>query len=217
MRNDLIEEPHIGFSCPDKFTETYISQLIEEVETLPLTVSVQKREQEGPYAAMEWALPTAIAVYLAKPFFESFLSEAGKDVYTIAKGWIKKILLKGREIKTHVITASQSTEKTSKTYHQSRSISIVIQLKNKTSITLLFDENLSTEDWENAIESLLDFIVANYNNMQIQDPSESSLPPELRPPLHLYGIIHPPTKQWNFYTGHQLARMQFEQSRKGEN
>jgi hypothetical protein len=45
----------------------------------------------GFRAALEWLAPTAIVAYIAKPYFESFLSELGKDHYAITKNALKNL------------------------------------------------------------------------------------------------------------------------------
>ena len=46
------------------------------------TIPVEKR---GPFAGMEWLVPTAILVYVGKSYFDGFLKEMGKDHYQLLK------------------------------------------------------------------------------------------------------------------------------------
>lgn len=63
----------------------------EEIQAPGLKVFVEPVPMMGVRAALEWFLPTAIVAYIAKPYFESFLSEMGKDHYEVIKKALKKL------------------------------------------------------------------------------------------------------------------------------
>jgi len=70
--------------------KSYPNTLIENLITLPKAhFSVKRTEEQSPYAAIEWAIPTVIITYLTKPFFEAFLSEGGKELYKLVKEQVK--------------------------------------------------------------------------------------------------------------------------------
>jgi hypothetical protein len=146
---------------PSDFPDELISEETTELNSCGLNIKVQKVESE-PYNALEWVLPTAFGAYILKPFFDAFLSEAGKDFYILLKKALKKVAEKGKQFNYRLITASQSTQKLSGNYNQSIAISINIQTKNNRRIKLLFDNNLEKDDWDNAIDQLLEYIIENY-------------------------------------------------------
>jgi hypothetical protein len=67
-------------------------------ESLPTSgFRVADREfQPGPFAAMEWLVPTAVAIYIAKPFFDVVIKRAADDfgdvVYPRLKSGIARLV-----------------------------------------------------------------------------------------------------------------------------
>jgi hypothetical protein len=55
-----------------------------------LSVKVETREPQT-YASLEWFIPTALVVYIAKSYFDGFLREAGKNNYRSLKNALTSI------------------------------------------------------------------------------------------------------------------------------
>ena len=60
-------------------TEEFIEDKIRGFNSSHLNLKVQKVEKDA-WIAFEWVVPTAFGVYILKPYFDSFLKEAGKDL-----------------------------------------------------------------------------------------------------------------------------------------
>lgn len=50
-----------------------------------LSLEIMMMPKSGPMAGVEWLLPTATITIIAKPYFQSFMSEMGKDHYILLK------------------------------------------------------------------------------------------------------------------------------------
>jgi hypothetical protein len=99
---------HIGFSYQEDIPKQFMSDLIDTISVDGLFL---KSESHKPniFATMEWAIPTMIIAYIAKPYFESFLKEAGKDHYQLLKkGFIQ--LFKNIFVKTDLPLEKAITE-----------------------------------------------------------------------------------------------------------
>jgi hypothetical protein len=198
------EIPDIVLIYPDDCPDKFIDDEIKGFHTNKLNLKIQKVEKES-FMAFEWVVPTAFGVYILKPYFDSFLKEAGKDHYLLLKSGLKKIVEKGKLIKARFITARESTKKLSQDYNQSIVVSIELQTKNNRHIKLLFDNELDKSDWEDAIDQLLDLVIENYElfpndklSKQINDRVENQ--------RHIvYGIINPKTKKVEFYDDRKLC------------
>jgi len=75
---------HIGISYLAGTPDDAVSEFVTTVERPGLELRVQHQEPT-PRASMEWLAATAVVVYLAKPYFDGFLSEMGKDHYNALK------------------------------------------------------------------------------------------------------------------------------------
>lgn len=201
MENKKI--PDIVLMYPTEFPEELILKEILNFQADKLDLKIFK-EDHGNFMAFEWVIPTAFGVYILKPYFDSFLSEAGKDHYNILKNGLKKIVEKGKLIKARMVAAEVSTEKLSKNYNQSLVISLTIQTKNNKQIKLLFDNDLEKTDWDHAIDELLDFVIENYesfpNDKLIKVINEKSK----KEYESIYVIINPITKNLGFYDNMDL-------------
>ena len=197
------ETPDIIFIYPDTYSDEKISEETIELFCSGLNIKIQKEENKV-FSALEWIIPTAFGVYILKPFFDAFLSEAGKDFYVILKKSLKKVVEKGKQYNYVLITASQSTKKLSGNYNQSITVSLNIETKNKRHIKLLFDNDLQKEDWDNAIDQMLDYIIENYENSPNDSLTQkiSSINDNERKTI--YGKINPKTKLVEFFDDNMM-------------
>lgn len=201
MQNDF----HLVVTYPESFPQNIIDEEITEIKTSDIKIHIVKKENDI-FAAMEWMVPTFFATYLLKPYFESFLKEAGKDHYEIVKNVCKKMLEKGKSNPAKLISASQSTEKLSKNYSQSISVSILFQTKSNRQIKLLFDNNLELSDWENALDNFSEYILEHYQNFPNDQLSDKIKDLSQKEYYVIYVKINPTTKQLEFHDDHTLIK-----------
>lgn len=148
----------------------YLSQLVSDevvdefvttVSTSGLSLSVEREEEVPIQAGLEWLIPTALVVFLAKPYFQSFLSEMGKDHYNLLKKALKKVanrLLNRSGPKIRVV--SKGKAKSSGEY--SLAFSIYVDVSEKLNLKLLFPAELGEEGVHEIVEAYSDFIEALY-------------------------------------------------------
>lgn len=160
MKNDNI---HIYIKYPENYPDEYIETDLSEFKSDNLNIKLEKVDY-GPFAAIEWAIPTVIAAYVLKPYFESFLKEAGKEHYQLLKKGLKNLMKKGKSMNVQLLKAGESTEKLNKKYNQSLAVAIHLQTVNEREIKLLFNNDLDKSDWDSALDQLLDFVIKNYEN-----------------------------------------------------
>jgi hypothetical protein len=109
--------PHLAIVQIDTVPEEFLSHFTTIVRTDGLSLLVQSRPSL-PYAGIEWYMPTALFVYIAKPYFESFLKEMGKDHYEVLKNGLRACtseLLGQMPLKSHlcqVLTKCQESNLT---------------------------------------------------------------------------------------------------------
>lgn len=82
---------HIAITCKDGTPPDAFAEFKQEVSAGGLKVSVESIVQRSVFAGIEDWLPTLIIVWLAKPYFESALSEAGKDHYHVLRAALAKL------------------------------------------------------------------------------------------------------------------------------
>lgn len=201
--------PNIILIYPSDFPDDIIKYEVIDFVSANLNIAIQKNKNV-PYAAFEWIIPTAFGVYILKPYFESFLSEMGKDHFSFLKQGLKKFIDKGKQFKFTLHAATLSSNKLSGTYNQSSSVSIIFQTTNNKQIKLLFDDEMKIEEWESAIDELFEYLIENYElfpndklTQLINDKTEKEYDV-------IYGIINPISKHIEFYNGKDL-RLKYKQ------
>ena len=198
------ETPDIVLIYPEDCPDKLIEDEIKEFNSSHLNLKVQKVEKDA-WMAFEWVVPTAFGAYILKPYFDSFLKEAGKDHYLLLKSGLKKVVEKGKIIKARFIAAKQSTKKLSENYNQSVVVSIELQTKNNRHIKLLFDNELDKTDWEDAIDQLLDLVIENYESYPNDKLSENINTRIEKENGIVYGVINPKTKKVEFFDDKKLC------------
>ncbi len=199
-------QPHIGISYLKRFPDVEIGSAVNLIKADGLNLMIEEKEPEA-YASMEWIVPTAVITYIAKSYFDGFLGEMGKDHYLAVKKGLKLLANKCKGIKMVKLTSTGTTEKVDSTYTQSQTFSIIIQTKNNKRIKLLFDDELSKEDWENAIDKLFDYVIEHYEK-QSGDKLSMELDTLESRSFIAYALIDRDTKNLVFYDDNGLFKKQ---------
>jgi len=196
-------KPDILIDFKEILPEELISEELSGISECGANVKINKREN-SVWNALEWSIPTIIVCYILKPNFETFLKETGKEHYKILSEKIKPLLRKGKSFETKLLTASQSTEKVNKAYNQSHTISIIVETKSGRLIKLLFDNDLSLTDWEEALDELMNFVIENYESPNDNRIEKLAKGLEEHQNFKYYAVINGETKRIEFYDDKKL-------------
>lgn len=82
---------HIIVVHIDELSPEPAEQFVEGIAHDGLEVQRIARPAPGPYAGMQWLLPTAVVLFFGKSYFDGFLKEAGKDHYNLLKNATVKL------------------------------------------------------------------------------------------------------------------------------
>ena len=149
---------------PDKFTE--FANSIQKVGLNFECVSVPK---PGPYAGIEWLMPTFVVVFIAKSYFDGFLKEAGKDHYQLLKTGLAKLSEKFDQTSMPETKLVFSTGKAKDEIPKFLlSYSVYAELEEGITAKLLLHTDFTAEQCNEALSSFLDFL---------QDAHEGNLTP----------------------------------------
>ncbi len=187
--------PHIAIEYPDYFPEDFGDLLSGGIEHELLDLRVVRKEPTA-WLASEWIIPGIIAVYILKPYFESFLKEAGKDHYLLLKNKLNDILSKTKTMEVKIVASAGTTDKVDNSNTQSKAISVYIQTEKGIMIKLLYDNNLDLETWQSSTNEFLKLIENHYEN-QNDNPLTKYLNKldEERNRI-IYAVIDPVSKNW---------------------
>ncbi len=103
--------PHIVFDIPEYFPSEFDSLLLRGgINHNALDIRINRSEPVA-WAAAEWIIPGIIAIYILKPYFESFLAEAGKDHYKLLRNKLGELLGIAKDSKVHTISSTPEKNK----------------------------------------------------------------------------------------------------------
>lgn len=151
---------YLGISYIDSLSPESIERFKSEVDVPGLSVSLEARPEPGPFATLEWLAPTAVVAYIAKPYFETFLKEMGKDHYALLKKGLKNLgaRLLGKNVpRVQVIYTPGKIADTESVY--SLTFSVVAAANERSRIKLLLQNTLSEIQFGEAIDAYLNFLV----------------------------------------------------------
>jgi len=187
---------------PDNLDDTEAQEIVN-LSTPELKIKGVQHESDRLFAAFEWTIPTTFIVMVSGLFFKSFMEEAGKDAYQMLKSRLKAYMLKRREIKTTLVAASQSTNKLSRTYDQSMSVSMKARLHSRLMVNVMISEKVEGQDADDMLEGVFEVLQMLYNQCQEADPEEQ-INRNVRPE-EIYLVANPEIKSWEILTPKEMT------------
>lgn len=151
--------PQIGLLHLDMIAESNFAEFEATLRAEGLDLRIESRPDPGPYAGIEWLIPTAVVVFLGKSYFDSFLKEAGKDHYQILRSAISKLSIKffGKDApKGRIVFTKGKAESEHPRY--SIFYSVIADLGNGYKVKLLLQSEFDAELCQEAQEAFLDFL-----------------------------------------------------------
>ena len=138
--------------------ETF-AELKALLESAGTPVEIKEREL-GLHGALEWLLPTAVAVYIAKPYFEGFLKEMGKDHYALLKQGVKCLYERLVGPKAPAATIVRGGGRTDVANKYSLLFSLLAEADDGLTFKLLIPQFATREEYDAAVTAFIDFLDA---------------------------------------------------------
>ncbi len=154
--------PHIALLHHSEVPTGILDEFCTSVNVDSLRLERVSRPKPSPQMGIEWLAVPAIAVILLKPYFDSFMKEAGKDHYYVLKRALKALwgtlFSKNREFQAVIVTASGV-----KKLEYSMLLAIYAVFDDGKLVKLLIPEECSEEEYSASIEAFLDFVEAYHS------------------------------------------------------
>lgn len=153
---------HIGLLHEDQITEVFLQGFEESITAPGLIFKRETRPSGVHFAGIEWLMPTAVLVYVAKPYFESFLKEMGKDHYDLLKKGFNKLYERFAGPRASDVKAVATQGKSSKDQPYSLFFSVVAEAPDGVRLKLLIPRPIEQAEYEIAISGFLDLVQSTY-------------------------------------------------------
>lgn len=133
-------------------------EFADKVNGETLTVALEAREAQGPYAGIMWTMMTAGAVYIASNYFGGMLKELGKDHYLVLKGALAKLTEKTMELPRIEPVLFSSAGKVGQDDPFSMGFSVWAELPNDRRVKLLIPKTAVDVEYHKITDAFLDFV-----------------------------------------------------------
>jgi len=147
-----------------------------DIKSPGLKVLVEPVPMMGARAALEWLMPTAIVAYIAKPYFESFLSEMGKDHYAVAKKALENLRAR---IQAKFGERLQIVASKGKLGSDARKFSPVFSIEAESPfgyrVKLLIQTEIQPEHFNLGVEAFLRFLAESHSKEELSEQNRQLL------------------------------------------
>lgn len=149
---------HIGISHPPELSGV-LDEFAASISHPKLILLQDQRPRPGPFAGLEWLVPTAVIVYITKPYFESFLNEAGRDHYQVLKKALAKLSARftGPDAPVARVYFSNGKVKSPEPRY-SLTYSVVAEIGDGLRAKLLLQTTFTADQCNEALSSFLHFL-----------------------------------------------------------
>ena len=154
-----MEQVDLALIYDVSFGDVLGEEFAKGLEHEKLNLVVHKENVHGePFMCCEWFLPPLIAAYIAKPYFDSFFKEMGKDHYELLKkklGNIGSDAIRTKRIEPHFFATEG---KLSAHNPFSQTFSIFAESGNGFNFKLLLPKNNQSSDYEKITNEFMEFV-----------------------------------------------------------
>lgn len=151
------ESVGLSISVASYVPESSYEDIIEDFNAAQFPILLEKRDPQV-FAALQYLMPTAVVVYLLKPYFEKFLSKMAEDHYDLCKSGIKRLwsrfVSKDRSFRPHLIGTREKVLETD----LGLELSFVAIGADQQRFCLLFPHLISESEFEKAVVAFYSLI-----------------------------------------------------------
>lgn len=96
-------QPHIALLFVEDIPAIVFEDFVEAVSAPGLDLTIESREPPGPFAGVEWLIPTGVILFITQGYFNGFLGEMGKDHYDALKKAFKALRQRFSSVKVTLV------------------------------------------------------------------------------------------------------------------
>jgi len=158
-----MKPPQLAIFHTTSIPEGVFAEFMQIVAAVELNLHVESREEDGPFAAIEWLIPTAVIVYISKSYFDVFLKEMGKDHYALLKAGLKTLhgKLVGPQVPKVTVISTGGKVRGDQIY--SLRYSILAEAGDGLRFKLLIQADVSSDEYDEVVASFLAFLEAYHS------------------------------------------------------
>lgn len=134
-----------------------------------IDAAIESRGDDGPYAGIEWLLPTVAVLFIGKAYFDGFVKEIGKDHYVLLKQGLKSLYSRFVGPKAPAITVISTAGKSKATGQYSLLFSLLAEASDGLRFKLLIQSAATQVEYEATVEAFINFLDAFHSSSLTPD------------------------------------------------
>lgn len=156
--------PAVALSYVNRLPSETFAEFQRLVDVEGLGLRIEERDEDGPYAGLEWLIPTAVIVFIGKAYFETFLKEMGKDHYAMLKAGLNSLYSKLLGAQAPDVTVVATPGKASTNQPYSLLYSLLAEGDGEIRFKLLLQRSASSQEYEATVNAFLAFLEAYHSD-----------------------------------------------------
>lgn len=149
----------IAVQINEKIDKTTIEEIKDILKSSNINSFLDVKKDKGPFAGIEWLMPTLIGIYLMRGYLNGFTREMGSDHYKLLKNILVNVgrkIYKEKTINVKWISSKSAPNKITNEY--SVVLSLLIKAPNNKNYKFIFPTNISYEEYLESIDEIINFV-----------------------------------------------------------
>ncbi len=166
--------PQIGILHRDIIDESFFNDFSLEIDHPDLNLNIKAMPALGPFACAEWFIPTVIAAFVGKAYFEEFFKEMGREHYQILKQALIKLTKKSINQPRLEPTLMTTSGKVNQNNPYSMAFSIMAEANDGYRFKLLLPKYTEKFSYDLAVAMFMEFI-ADYHLLGVNSKAHHEI------------------------------------------
>jgi hypothetical protein len=155
-------KPDLLLSFANSLDDRVFGEIGDDLRAGGAQVVVTRRPPEGPYAFLEWLIPTAVILWMVKPYVQEFSKETGKLHAGALHNGLCKLWSKVFGPKPEITYSIVGTSGKVGSQVFSAAVSVKMTRNDGGDVILLFPSRTSDEDFSLAVERFIELMKKHY-------------------------------------------------------
>lgn len=158
MNHSLLPALAISFQSPAEKSD--FDEALGLLKSEGHEILIEEREPSGPFAGLEWLIPTAVIFFIGKAYVDGFVKEIGKDHYNLLKSALKTLWVKLVGPQSPALTVVGTAGKVRASAEYSLLFSLLAEAPDGLRFKLLIRSQASQDEYQATIDAFIDFLDA---------------------------------------------------------
>ena len=154
----------LALVCCDVLPDGYLDEIKRELADTQVTYEDHEFELQ-PYASLEWVVPTFVAIYIAKPFFDAIMKRASEDVAESIYPRIKNAVIslaKKANLSDKIPFTRINKDRTTESSPPDAIFSVLAETAAEQKLKFVFEKRYTEDEYAECIDKAFEMLYENH-------------------------------------------------------